>query len=353
MSGDGTALALGGTEFLGVHLVEALVAAGWDVTLFNRGVTRPDLFAPRVRLRGDRDGDVSALAGGSWDVVYDLSGFHPDQVDRTAAHLARRCGHYVFVSTVSVYAGFPGADTTEDAPLARLDGPVPAEVDGATYGPLKALCEARVADRFGSWTVVRPTVVVGPHDPSDRFTYCRKPWGDGLRAGLDASSDGGLDLSMMERLEFAPLPQPTGQRMWFPFGTALDAHGGFEPRWWGGPIWNVPERTLFLVLRTTSGEEVARARLDWDFPIDVYPSARALHARPVLEIQYLEVHSAFRCAGVGRNLIERTQAAFPDSQLMALSEGADGFWASLGWSRHRHEEDDGSTDHYQPLYLAP
>lgn len=189
----------------------------------------------------------------------------------------------------------------------------------------------------------------------DRSGKCtgRKPWGDGLRAGLDASSDGGLDLSMMERLEFAPLPQPTGQRMWFPFGTAPDAHGGFEPRWWGGPIWNVPERTLFLVLRTTSGEEVARARLDWDFPIDVYPSARALHARPVLEIQYLEVHSAFRRAGVGRNLIERTQAAFPDSQLMALSEGADGFWASLGWSRHRHEEDDGSTDHYQPLYLAP
>lgn len=171
MSGDGTALVLGGTEFLGVHLVEALVAAGWDVTLFNRGVTRPDLFASLAHLRGDRDADVSALAGGSWDVVYDLSGFHPDQVDRTAAHLARRCGHYVFVSTVSVYADFPRAGTTEDAPLARLDGPVPAEVDGATYGPLKALCEARVADRFGSWTVVRPTVVVGPHDPSDRFTY--------------------------------------------------------------------------------------------------------------------------------------------------------------------------------------
>ena len=158
---------------------------------------------------------------------------------------------------------------------------------------------------------------------------------------------------MTEGLELVPLPQPTGERMWFPFGTAPDAHEGFEPRLWGGPIWNVPYRTLFLVLRNPSGEHVGRVRLDWDFPIDVYPSAQAAHIRPVLEIQYLEVHKALRCAGAGTKLIERMQVAFPDRQLMALSEGADGFWASLAWSRHRHEEDDGSTDHYQPLYLAP
>lgn len=164
-------LVLGGTEFLGVHLVEALLTTGWDVTLFNRGVTQPDLFDSLERLRGDRDGDVSALEGRTWDVVFDLSAFHPDQVDRTADHLVGRCGHYVFVSSVSAYADFRHSGTKEEAPLGQLDGPVPAEVDRASYGPLKALCEARVTDLFASRTIVRPTVVVGPHDPSDRLTY--------------------------------------------------------------------------------------------------------------------------------------------------------------------------------------
>ncbi|MFV0374849.1 NAD-dependent epimerase/dehydratase family protein [Microbacterium sp.] len=165
------ALVLGGTEFLGVHLVEALVAAGWNVTLFNRGITQPEVFGSLERLRGDRDGDVSALDGRTWDVVFDLSAFHPDQVDRTADHLVGRCGHYVFVSSVSAYADFRRSGTTEEAPLGQLDDPAPTEVDGASYGPLKALCEARVTDLFASRTIVRPTVVVGPHDPSDRLTY--------------------------------------------------------------------------------------------------------------------------------------------------------------------------------------
>lgn len=164
-------LVLGGTEFLGIHLVEALLATGWDVTLFNRGVTQPDLFDSLERLRGDRDGDVSALEGRTWDVVFDLSAFHPDQVARTADHLVGRCGHYVFVSSVSAYADFRHSGTKEEAPLSQFEGPVPAEVDGASYGPLKALCEARVTDLFVSRTIVRPTVVAGPHDPSDRLTY--------------------------------------------------------------------------------------------------------------------------------------------------------------------------------------
>ncbi len=171
MASKSRALVLGGTEFLGIHLVEGLVAGDCDVTLFNRGVTQPDLFASLPRLRGDRDADVSALAGQQWDVVYDLSAFHPDQITRTAEHLVDRCSHYVFISTISAYADLREPGTTEDAPLATLDGPVPDEVDAQSYGPLKALCEQRVTDLFPSRTIVRPTIVVGPHDPSDRFTY--------------------------------------------------------------------------------------------------------------------------------------------------------------------------------------
>ena len=165
------ALVLGGTAFIGVHLVVALVAADWQVTLFNRGRTSPEAFGSLEQLRGDRDGDVSALAGREWDVVFDLTGYHPSQIDRVAEHLAGRCGHYVFVSSVSAYASAAHPGTTEDAPLATLDGPMPDEVDAASYGPLKALCEARVTDLFESRTIVRPTIVVGPLDPTDRFTY--------------------------------------------------------------------------------------------------------------------------------------------------------------------------------------
>ncbi|WP_203336438.1 NAD-dependent epimerase/dehydratase family protein [Nocardioides limicola] len=166
-----TALVLGGTEFLGIHVVEALLRDGWEVSLFNRGVTNPDLFPALERLTGDRDHDASALAGRSWDVVYDLSGFHPDQITRVAEHLTGGCGHYVFVSTVSVYAGFTEPGMTEEAPLAELPGPVPDKIDQASYGAGKALCERRVAERFESHTIVRPTIIAGPHDPTPRFTY--------------------------------------------------------------------------------------------------------------------------------------------------------------------------------------
>lgn len=166
-----TALVLGGTEFVGLHLVERLVEEGWEVTLFNRGVTAPDLFGSLERLVGDRGGDVSALAGRTWDVVYDVSGFHPDHVDRAAAHLAGACEHYVFVSTVSVYESFhePGID--EESPLSTIGGPVPEEADYSNYGPMKALCEQRVAQTYPSHAIIRPSIIAGPHDPTSRFTY--------------------------------------------------------------------------------------------------------------------------------------------------------------------------------------
>ena len=166
---------LGGTKFVGVHLVTSLLRDGWDVTTFTRGRSVPDvdpgLFAGVTPLAGDRNGDVSALAHGHWDVVHDLTSFHPDQVARSGEHLAGRCDHYVLVSTISTYADLGAAGITEDAPLATFDGHVPDEVTGDTYGGLKALCEAAAAELFGSLTIVRPSIIAGPLDPTDRFTY--------------------------------------------------------------------------------------------------------------------------------------------------------------------------------------
>jgi 2'-hydroxyisoflavone reductase len=182
-------LVLGGTHFLGRHLVEAALAGGDDVTIFHRGRTNPDLFAGQVkRISGDRDGGLDALAVGEWDAVVDMCGYVPRVVAASARALADRCGHYTFVSSESVYGdvGEPGLD--ESAPVAELDDPATEVVDGATYGGLKALCEAAAEMAMpGRVLNVRPGLIVGPWDPSDRFTY----WPRRIAAGGDVLLPGG------------------------------------------------------------------------------------------------------------------------------------------------------------------
>lgn len=165
-------LVIGGTIFLGRHLVPAALARGHAVTLFNRGQHNPDLFPDVEVLRGDRNGDLAALDGRRWDAVVDTCGYVPRQVRRMTDALAGRVGHYTFVSSISVYAdeGTPHLD--ESAAVGTLADPTVERVDGETYGPLKALCEqAAEAGMPGRALVVRPGLIVGPWDPSDRFTY--------------------------------------------------------------------------------------------------------------------------------------------------------------------------------------
>lgn len=163
-------LVVGGTRFYGRHLVEQAAARGDEVTVFTRG--RSGAVPPGVEHRiGDRRADLSALADGSWDAVVDTCGFLPAEVDRLAALLRGRAGTYVFVSSVSVYAS-SAQGNTEDDPVGTIADPDTEVVDGRTYGPLKALCEAAARRRFGDRTVVlRPGLIVGPHDPTQRFTY--------------------------------------------------------------------------------------------------------------------------------------------------------------------------------------
>lgn len=173
------ALILGGTSFVGRHLVLAARAAGMDVTLFNRGRTNPGLFADLERLQGDRDGALDMLRGGRWDAVIDVNGYLPRLVGATVEVLADEIEHYTFVSSLSVYgaAGAEGLD--ERAPLATLKEDT-EEVTGDTYGPLKASCEAFVRDRMGHRAlIVRPGLVVGPHDPTERFVRWVRRAADG------------------------------------------------------------------------------------------------------------------------------------------------------------------------------
>lgn len=173
-------LILGGTLYLGRHLTEAAIERGHEVTLFNRGVTGPELFPGLERLRGDRDGDLGALAGRRWDAAIDTSGYLPAQVRATAALLAPAVERYCFVSSISVYADSATPGLTEDAAVATLEPGAPETVSAETYGALKAACEAALEALLpGRALVVRPGLIVGPHDATDRSAYWPRRVADG------------------------------------------------------------------------------------------------------------------------------------------------------------------------------
>ncbi len=169
-------LILGGTAFLGPQLVEAAQQRGHTLTLFNRGRTNPSLFPDLEKLVGDRDPNkgegLNALKGRSWDAVIDTSGYVPRVVRASAELLAPNIKQYLFVSTISVFTDLSKIGICEEDPVGILDDPTTERVTGETYGPLKALCEqAAEAAMPGRTTSVRPTLIVGPGDTTDRFTY--------------------------------------------------------------------------------------------------------------------------------------------------------------------------------------
>jgi len=181
-------LVLGGTKFLGRHVVDAALAEGHDVTIFTRGQTNPDLYPEVEHLLGDRDGNLDALAGGRWDGVVDTSGYVPRIVRRSAELLRESVERYVFVSSISVYADF-SVPIDESSPVAELDDPDTEEVL-EHYGALKAACERVVEEVYGERSArVRAGLIVGPYDPTDRFTY----WPRRIAAGGDVLGPGRPD----------------------------------------------------------------------------------------------------------------------------------------------------------------
>jgi 2'-hydroxyisoflavone reductase len=256
-------LVLGGTRFLGRAIVDAALERGDEVTLFNRGRTNPELFPEAEKLSGDRARDLSALAGRDWDAVVDVAGYHPPVVELSAAALADQVGRYVFVSSISVYADHT-VPPVEGAVVEELDGD-PLANDDESYGARKAACERVVERVLGDRAlIVRPGLIVGPHDPTDRFTYWPRRIAAGGRvvapAGPDepvqfidvrdlgswivaaaASGLGGTFNATGETLSFGELLEEcrrvTGsdaEIVWLAGAALLEA--GVEP-WTGLPLW--------------------------------------------------------------------------------------------------------------------
>ena len=245
-------LILGGTQFLGVHFTQLALARGHTVTLFNRGRTNPQLFPQVEKLRGDRDGQLDALKGRSLDAVVDDSCYVPRHVRLTAALLGPAIRQYLYISSISAYAGFTRPND-ERSPLGTLSDETIERVDDSTYGPLKALCEKAVQTALpGRATVIRPGYVVGPNDPTDRFTY----WparaargGDMLAAGaasdhiqfIDVRDLARFNLDALERSIFGTfnLLTPPGR---FKMGDLISASVGsanelVRPSPAPNPVW--------------------------------------------------------------------------------------------------------------------
>lgn len=266
-------LVLGGTKFLGRHAVAHALEQGHEVTTFTRGQTNPELFPEAEHLHGDRDGGLDALSGREWDGAVDTSGYVPQVVRQSAELLRDAVQRYVFVSTISVYG-----DPEEE------------------YGANKLACEHVVEEVYGDRsTRVRAGLIVGPYDPTDRFTYWPRRFaagGDVLAAGdpeqpvqvIDARDlaawlvqlalhgPGGTfdatgpQLTLRELLERL---HGDARLVWVDSQTVLDA--GVEP-WAELPLW-LPDRESWSLMRRTDVpaslttrplEETARDTLDWD-----------------------------------------------------------------------------------------
>jgi len=164
-------LILGGTRFIGLHMTALALARGHTLTYFNRDKTKTDRFREVERIKGDRNGQIDGLKDRQWDVVIDNSGYVPRHVRATAELLAPNVKQYVFVSSISVYPNF-SVPRDEQSEVGKLADETIEKVDGETYGPLKALCEQAAEKALpGRTTVIRPGLIVGPDDNTDRFTY--------------------------------------------------------------------------------------------------------------------------------------------------------------------------------------
>jgi 2'-hydroxyisoflavone reductase len=248
-------LFIGGTSFVGRHTAADAIARGHDVTLFHRGKTGGDLFPEAEHVLGDRATDLDRLQGRAWDAVIDVCAYRPSEVRSLTTAIGDAFERYVYVSTCSVYR-LTGADAVdEDSPLwdaSDLPDPSSEEVTWESYGPLKALCEREASDAFGErCSIIRPTYVIGPHDPTDRFTtWVRRAAGDAeiLMAGppeapiqlIDGRDLGAFTVDMAEGLAagvFNGVGPAEPLDMAGMMAACTEATGGSAAVTWADPGW--------------------------------------------------------------------------------------------------------------------
>ncbi|HEU0303348.1 MAG TPA: SDR family oxidoreductase [Gaiellaceae bacterium] len=302
-------LVLGGTRFLGRAIVESALEQGHEPTLFNRGLTGTELFPDVEKLRGDRASDLSALDGRTWDAVIDVAAYFPDDVRRSTEALNDRAGRYVFVSSVSVYADH-SVPQHEGAAVLELQ-PGDERDDGAdTYGARKAACERIVEEPFGdSALIVRPGLIVGPHDPTGRFTYWPHRIARGGEVLAPASPDYAVQFVDVRDLgawivratadDLGGTFNATGETM--PLGELLDACirvTGGDAR----PVWVPSDRLLEAGAEEWMGVPLWIVSPGWE-AVNRVPVSKAIAAglrfRPLEETILGTLHEAEPVDGVG------------------------------------------------------
>ena len=184
-------LILGGTRFLGPALVEAAQARGHELTLFHRGKSNPGIFPEVEHIIGDRDPEVGAgltgLKDRKWDAVLDTSSYFPRMTQAAVDLLKDSVGQYLLISSISVYPSLEKKGLIEGDPVGEYEGEIKEEITNTSYGPLKVLCERAAENTMpGRVANVRPGLIVGPRDPTDRFSY----WPLRVRAGGEVLAPG-------------------------------------------------------------------------------------------------------------------------------------------------------------------
>lgn len=253
-------LILGGTSFIGPHQVEYALARGHTITLFNRGRTNPGMFSELETLIGDRTGDVSALEGRQWDVVLDNSAQEPEWVDLTGRVLRDNVQRYILVSTRSVYSDLSRVPSTADAPVHTLENTTVQPGERRPYGLRKALCEKAARNAFGDRaTILRPGLIIGPGDETDRFTY----WPVRIERGGEvlAPGDGTDPVQIIDARDFSEWMVRLGEN---------DTPGTFNAV---GPFIPRPFDELLYGIRavTTAETSFTWVDTDWLLERDVRP----------------------------------------------------------------------------------
>lgn len=313
-------LVIGGTHFVGRAVVEDAAARGHHVTVFHRGHAEPEGFPDVEHVHGDRDMGLGALAGRTWDIALDTCAYVPRQVRQAAAVLSDSVGHYGLVSTISVYPDDTPAGADESSPVQEPPAPSIEEVTETSYGPLKVACEREALAAFsGGCLIVRPGYIVGPHDPTDRFTY----WVRRAAAGGQMLAPEPMD-QPMQVVDVRDLGAFTLDHLEASTDDLFCVVGPTEPLTWAEALPAMVEVGGAGTELAWTGEAFLRERLGEDM----------YEALPMWDVEFPGLHVVDAAKAVAAGLRYRPFAETV-ADTLAWDRGRDTLAAGLGAERER------------------